>query len=132
MQEGRIRDTHGDLYLKNIFVTNAGEIYFYDRLEFNDSLRYADVVQDVAFLAMDLDFHNRRGLRKYFIRRYVEITKDLDTTKIVYFLMCHKACIRAMVSLFRSKNEKDPAKKKQQAVESKRLLALARSYFDYF
>jgi aminoglycoside phosphotransferase family enzyme len=31
----------------------------YDRIEFNDSLRYADIGEDVAHLAMDIDYHGR-------------------------------------------------------------------------
>ncbi len=39
----------------------------YERIEFNDSLRYADVAQDVAHLSMDLDYHKRDDLMKHFI-----------------------------------------------------------------
>jgi len=66
MRESKIRDIHGDLYLKNIFVID-NKFYLYDRIEFNDSLRYADVVEDVAHLSMDLDFHKRSDLSNHFI-----------------------------------------------------------------
>jgi aminoglycoside phosphotransferase family enzyme len=46
----RIRDIHGDLYMRNIFFFK-GRFYMYDRIEFNDSLRYADVAEDVSHLA---------------------------------------------------------------------------------
>jgi aminoglycoside phosphotransferase family enzyme len=36
IREGKVRDIHGDLYLKNIFIIN-NRFYMYDRLEFNDS-----------------------------------------------------------------------------------------------
>ena len=71
IKESKIRDIHGDLYLKNIFITGK-RIYLYDRIEFNDSLRYADVVEDVAHLAMDLDFHGRADLRDYFIHNILK------------------------------------------------------------
>jgi aminoglycoside phosphotransferase family enzyme len=53
IKEGKVREIHGDLYLKNIFIIN--KFYLYDRIEFNDSLRYADVAEDVAHLSMDLE-----------------------------------------------------------------------------
>src|SRR5919108_2574720 len=72
IRDGKIRDIHGDLYLKNIFIVpDNKKFYLYDRIEFNDSLRYADVAEDVAHLAMDLDFHGRRDLRKHLIFAYM-------------------------------------------------------------
>ena len=62
IETSRIRDIHGDLYMRNIFFFK-GRFYMYDRIEFNDSLRYADVAEDVSFLAMDLDYHRRQDLR---------------------------------------------------------------------
>jgi aminoglycoside phosphotransferase family enzyme len=66
-----IRDIHSDLYLKNIFFMN-GKFIMYDRIEFNDSLRYADVSEDVAHLAMDLDYNHREDLRQYLISHYIK------------------------------------------------------------
>ena len=41
MRESKIRDIHGNLYLKNIFVID-NKFYLYDRIEFNNSLRYTN------------------------------------------------------------------------------------------
>jgi aminoglycoside phosphotransferase family enzyme len=100
VRASRIRDIHGDLYLKNIFFMN-GKFIMYDRIEFNDSLRYADVSEDVAHLAMDLDYHNREDLRRYLITHYIKKSDDTSLINIIYFMMCFKACVRAKVSLFR-------------------------------
>ena len=75
MRESKIRDIHGDLYLKNIFVID-NKFYLYDRIEFNNSLRYADLVEDVAHLAMDLDFHERSDLSNHFILSYIKKSND--------------------------------------------------------
>jgi aminoglycoside phosphotransferase family enzyme len=131
----KIRDIHGDLYLKNVFIMPDDKFYLYDRIEFNDSLRYADVAEDVAHLAMDLDFHGRSDLRKRLISDYMIQGKDTTLGDIVYFLMCYKACIRVKVSLFRAKgldktnNSNHDRKRKQQAEEeATRHLQLAESY----
>ena len=55
IRESKIRDIHGDLYLKNIFIIN-NKFYLYDRIEFNDYLRYMDIVEDVAHPARILIF----------------------------------------------------------------------------
>lgn len=63
INERKIREIR-DLYLKNIFVLYP-KFYLYDRIGFNDSLRYADIAGDVAHLSMDLDYYERSDLRKY-------------------------------------------------------------------
>jgi aminoglycoside phosphotransferase family enzyme len=136
----KIRDIHGDLYLKNVFIMPDNKIYLYDRIEFNDSLRYADVSEDVAHLAMDLDFHERSDLRKRLISEYIFRSKDTNLEDIVYFFMCYKACVRAKVSLFRAKSlaknkdytysDHDRKRIDEAEEEARRHLQLAESYLD--
>jgi aminoglycoside phosphotransferase family enzyme len=134
IRDEKIRDIHGDLYLKNIFIVPGNKkFYLYDRIEFNDSLRYADVAEDVAHLAMDLDFHGRSDLRKHFISAYLLQSKDANLEEIVYFLMCYKACVRVKVSLFRTKgldktNSNDRIKIEQAEEEARNHLELAEFY----
>jgi aminoglycoside phosphotransferase family enzyme len=133
IREGKIRDIHGDLYLKNIFILeNNNRFYLYDRIEFNDDLRYADIAEDIAHLSMDLDYHKRSDLRKHFIFQYIEKSNDSNLEKLVYFLMCYKACIRVKVCLFRAKNELIDKKRIAEIRESKALLKLAESYLELF
>jgi hypothetical protein len=130
--EGKIRDIHGDLYLKNIFVINNSKFYLYDRIEFNENLRFADIAEDVAHLSMDLDFNEKRDFRKYFISKYVKISKDTYLLKFVYFWMCYKALVRAKVSLFLAKNEKNKIKKITASNDSRKFFKLAESYLKLF
>lgn len=134
IREGKIREIHGDLYLRNIFIVNnkISRFYLYDRIEFNDSLRYADITEDVAHLSMDLDYHKRNDLRRYFISKYIEKSSDNSLRDLLYFLMCYKACVRAKVSLFRARTEIIGEKRKTQLDASKDLLELAGSYLESF
>lgn len=131
IDERKIREIHGDLYLKNIFVLYP-KFYLYDRIEFNDSLRYADIAEDVAHLSMDLDYYQRSDLRKYFLSQYIKKSKDQSLEELVYFLMCYKACVRAKVSFFRAKQERNREKRIQNIKEANEHLHLAASYFDLF
>jgi aminoglycoside phosphotransferase family enzyme len=135
IRHGKIRDIHGDLYLKNIFIVPDNKFYLYDRIEFNDALRYADVAEDVAHLAMDFDFHGRSDLRRRLISEYILQSEDASLGDIVYFFMCYKACVRAKVSLFRAKSldetnnsNRDRKRKEQAEEEATRHLQLAESY----
>jgi aminoglycoside phosphotransferase family enzyme len=131
IKEAKIRDIHGDLYLKNIFII-YNKFYLYDRIEFNDTLRYADVTEDVAHLAMDLDFHQRSDLSKYFIKEYIQKSQDDSMSKLVYFMMCYKACVRAKVSFFRAQEMDTKKKKIIYEQEAKKHLKLAKRYQNLF
>jgi aminoglycoside phosphotransferase family enzyme len=131
ISESKIRDIHGDLYLKNIFIIE-NKFYLYDRIEFNDSLRYADVTEDVAHLAMDLEFHNKSDLSKYLIREYIKKSHDDTMSKLIYFMMCYKACVRAKVSFFRSQEIYTKNKKKIHEQEAKKHLRLAKQFIKFF
>lgn len=137
IRDEKIRDIHGDLYLKNVFIMPDNKFYLYDRIEFNDSLRYADVAEDVAHLAMDLDFHGRSDLRKRLISDYMLQGKDTRLEDLAYFLMCYKACVRVKVSLFGAKDlnknnkpDHDRKRKEQAEEEATRHLQLAESYLE--
>ena len=117
------------LIQKNIFIVK-NRFCLYDRIEFNDSLRYADVAEDVAHLSMDLDLHSRSDIRIYFVSQYIRKSNDLSLEKVIYFWMCYKACVRAKVSIFHAKNEIVNEKRTGCIKESKDLLTLAGSYFE--
>jgi len=131
IQESKIRDIHGDLYLKNIFII-YDKFYLYDRIEFNDTLRYADVTEDVAHLVMDLDFHQRNDLSKFLIKEYIQKSHDENMSKLIYFMMCYKACVRAKVSFFRAQEVDTKNKKIVHVKEAKKHLEIAKKYIKFF
>jgi aminoglycoside phosphotransferase family enzyme len=133
IKESRIRDIHGDLRLKNIFFLK-GKFLMYDRIEFNDSLRFADISEDVAHLAMDLDFYQREDLRQHFISQYIRKSEDTSLIYIIYFMMCYKACVRAKVSLFRACQIASGNKRErlEYVDEAQRHFTIAKKYVDLF
>ncbi|HET9663592.1 MAG TPA: aminoglycoside phosphotransferase, partial [Burkholderiales bacterium] len=56
-KEGFIRECHGDLHLRNIAVLE-GEPVPFDCIEFDERLRWIDVMSEIAFVVMD--FEDRR------------------------------------------------------------------------
>ena len=74
----RIRDCHGDLYSANICLGEPIQIF--DCIEFNERFRYCDVASDVAFLAMDLDYHDLPELSHHFISGFVDRSGDQGLT----------------------------------------------------
>jgi aminoglycoside phosphotransferase family enzyme len=128
IKDKKIRDIHGDLYLKNIFIVKDKKYYLYDRVEFNDSLKYADVVEDVAHLSMDLEYNKRKDLQKSLVGTYLSKSRDQGAERILYFLMCYKAFMRAKVSLFQASLESVKLKKSRLIKEADLHLELGEKY----
>src|SRR5215470_5751941 len=70
---GMVRDGHGDLLAEDVFLLDDGPRVL-DCIEFDDRLRWGDVLADVAFLAMDLERLGSPGLAARFLDRYREFS----------------------------------------------------------
>lgn len=122
IQEGRIRDCHGDLHMRNICLANG--IYVFDCIEFNHRFRYGDVAADVAFLAMDLDFHGLAEFSRSFLDKFAAAAADPELFKLLDFYKCYRACVRGKISAVAAGEEEVPEEERQQARDA------ARAYFD--
>ncbi|MFN3568008.1 MAG: aminoglycoside phosphotransferase, partial [Caldimicrobium sp.] len=89
IRDGYIRDGHGDLYSANICFDNLKEVYIFDCIEFNERFRCGDVISDMAFLAMDLDFHRQRKLSHYFVAEYIKKSGDRKAEELLNFYKCY-------------------------------------------
>ena len=130
IRDKKIRDIHGDLYLKNIFIVKNRRYYLYDRVEFNDSLRYADVAEDVAHLSMDLEHHKHKDLQLYFVRTYISRSQDHALERILNFLISYKAFMRAEVSLFQASFESTKSRKHRLQKDADSHFALGQKYLE--
>ena len=119
--EGRIRESHGDLHLGNIFFTEPPVVF--DCIEFNERFRCGDVAVDLAFLAMDLDYHGRPVLADRLIGGYVAESGDTELPALMDFYRCYRAYVRGKVSCFSSS---DPSLSNG---EKRRFRNQARRYF---
>lgn len=93
---GSIRECHGDLHAGNI-VRLQNRLVPFDCLEFDPQLRWIDVINDVAFLVMDLVGHQRGDLAFALLSRYLEITGDYEGIGLLRFYAVYRALVRAKV-----------------------------------
>jgi aminoglycoside phosphotransferase family enzyme/predicted kinase len=98
---GFVRECHGDLHLGNVALL-AGEPVPFDAIEFNESFRWVDVMNEVAFPAMDLYHHGLPGLAHRFIDAYLDATGDVGGLKLLRFYLVYRAMVRAKVSCIRA------------------------------
>ncbi|TRO49940.1 hypothetical protein E2P47_00725 [Candidatus Bathyarchaeota archaeon] len=122
MKNRKVRFCHGDIHSGNIFITK--KIYIFDAIEFNDRIRYSDVISDIGFLAMDLEFRNKPKLAQYLIEKYIEYSKDVKLKKLLPFYKCYRAYVRGKVASLKL-NDKNIDKK--EIIKARKE---AQSYFD--
>ena len=117
-----IRDCHGDLHLEHIHLA-PDAVRIYDCIEFNHDFRCIDVACDIAFLAMDLDFNDRRDLSRYIVDRFALLLEDRGMKPLMDFYKCYRACVRGKVESLHAKAETVGAAEKESCLQ------LARRYF---
>jgi len=113
---GRIVDGHGDLLADDIFLLPDGPRVL-DCLEFDDKLRFGDVLADVSFLAMDLERLGAPELASRLMAAYRELAGETHPPSLEHHYIASRAHVRAKVACLRG----DPA----SIDEAHRLLDLA-------
>ncbi|MFO7629980.1 MAG: phosphotransferase, partial [Prochlorococcaceae cyanobacterium] len=101
LEQGRIREGHGDLHLGNM-VLEDGRIRVFDCLEFNPSLRWIDVISEMAFLVMDLDSRGCGSLAIRLLNRWLEISGDYGGLRSWRWYSVYRALVRAKVAHLRA------------------------------
>ncbi len=106
--KGFVRDLHGDLHTGNIFLYDDPVIF--DCIEFNDALREIDILDEVAFLCMDLEAHGQNALGELFFQEYsrlLDLPQSSKVTTLFIYYKCYRANVRAKVLLLRARDSKD-------------------------
>ena len=115
----KIRECHGDLHLNNVCRFHH-QIQVFDCIEFNQEFRNIDVLYDVAFMVMDLDYLGREDLAFIFLNQYLERTADYSGVKLLPLYLMMRAMIRGnVISLALKDNAIAPEEKedlKQRAI----------------
>src|SRR5213080_1490764 len=126
VQQHRIRDCHGDLHLDHIHITPE-TLSIFDCIEFNDRFRFIDVVNDVAFLAMDFDFEGRSDLANLLLHNAAREFQDSGMLKVTDFYKCYRAFVRGKVQSIQGLSMKTTTPE-EHANQSARYFRLALRY----
>lgn len=128
VEKSFIRDCHGDLHSRNIFLY-AKPIIF-DCIEFNDEYRQIDVLDEIAFFCMDLEANGFHLLSKAFIGKYFEKTKNKfgrSEQLLFTYYKCYRANVRAKVNALRAQSSEGEVQIKNLA-EVQKYLTLMDAY----
>ncbi|MEC7815160.1 MAG: AAA family ATPase [Pseudomonadota bacterium] len=97
--EGMVRECHGDLHLANITVFD-GQVTVFDCIEFNEPFRWIDVINDLAFLLMDLESRREPVLANRVLNTYLEYRGDFEGLSLLPLYKAYRAMVRAKIALF--------------------------------
>ncbi len=124
-RDGFVRECHGDLHLGNIAMLEGRPVPF-DCIEFNAELRWIDVMNEAAFLFMDLADRGLPEAAWRFLNGYLERTGDYAGMRVLRFYLVYRAMVRAKVACIRGAQPGlDEAARAAIAREHREYLALA-------
>nr|WP_202425273.1 bifunctional aminoglycoside phosphotransferase/ATP-binding protein [Streptomyces sp. HUCO-GS316] len=102
IEQGRVVDGHGDLLAEDIFCLDDGPRVL-DCLEFDDTLRFVDGLDDAAFLAMDLEQLGAPEAAAFFLAEYRKYSGDPAPPSLRHHYVAYRAFVRAKVSLIQAR-----------------------------
>ncbi len=129
LRAGFFRDCHGDLHSRNIFLLPSPQPF--DCIEFNDDYRQIDVLNEVAFLCMDLDAFGEKDLSELFLEYYNQFFPSMKSSKehhLFVFYKAYRANVRAKVNSLRAKSAVNEKERTKALSEVDKYLRLMESY----
>ena len=127
-QNGYVRECHGDMHLRNLAWVDDEPLLF-DCLEFNPELRLIDVINDIAFLVMDLQDRQQPQLAQRFLNKYLEHTGDYAGITVLPYYLFYRALVRVKVDAIRAAQTGISSDEKMEAENDMAgYLELAQSY----
>lgn len=126
-EQGWVRDGHGDLRLEHVVLLDDS-VQVIDCVEFDATLRAADVLNDLSFLAMELQLGDREDLTQALIGAWEKEGCPLEED-LLWFFAALKALVRVEVGLQRA-SQLEPGYRRELVMEMARShLALAQHLF---
>lgn len=119
--DGFVRECHGDLHLGNLCLFE-GQVTVFDAIDFCEPLRTLDVMNDLAFLLMDLLVQGQPQLAWRALSRYLDATGDHAGVPLLASAMAWRALVRFKVARLHGGAEAE-ARAERYLVGAMRLLS---------
>jgi aminoglycoside phosphotransferase family enzyme/predicted kinase len=124
LNQGFVRQCHGDLHLRNIVLLD-GRPTLFDAIEFNDNIACIDVLYDLAFLLMDLW---RRRLPRHanaVWNAYLAETADLQGVPLLPLFLSCRAAVRSKTSATAANLQTEPERRRELQEMARDYLVMA-------
>jgi hypothetical protein len=128
-RDGFIREGHGDLHCQHICLEHPPVIF--DCIEFNDSFRIIDILEDIAFLLMDLEYRGRFDLTSRLLKSYFTDWQGALNKDLLRFYKVYRAVVRGKVEGITAGNVDETNARKLATARARNYFALADFYIRY-
>jgi hypothetical protein len=125
VSEGRIIEGHGDLRPEHICLVDPPVVF--DCVEFSRELRTLDVVDELAFLAMECDAAAAESIGEVVLHAYCRRSHDAPPVVLWNFYKSYRACVRAKVAALRA-GQVEGHQRETLLATAERRLQLAETY----
>lgn len=106
---GLVRECHGDLHLGNLVMWQGRPTPF-DCIEFDPLLRWMDVIDELAFPAMDMRMRSGEEAAWRLVNAYLEESGDyLGVARLLPYFAVYRALVRAKVHALAAEGVVDTA-----------------------
>ncbi|HKK15761.1 MAG TPA: AAA family ATPase [Gammaproteobacteria bacterium] len=127
-RSGYVRECHGDLHLGNIALYRDQPVLF-DCIEFSEEFRWIDVINEIAFLVMDLEARGQYAMAWRFLNTYLEAGADYEGLQLLRFYCIYRALVRCKIACIRlAQQDLAPLERQKQNKKSRHYLELAGQY----
>jgi aminoglycoside phosphotransferase family enzyme len=126
---GFVRDGHGDLHSKNIFLLDQPVIF--DCLEFNAHLRHVDVLDELAFFCLDLELFGAKDLSKTFLEHYLSLNPCVQSSEdslLFRYFQLYRAGVKLKINLIKASDPAKPEEHEQRWKKADEYFAIFQQY----
>ncbi len=133
IENKKIRDCHGDLRMEHICVLKE-DIIIFDAIEFNERFRYHDILNDIAFLTMEMDYEGFEKEKKIIEDNWFKICekeKSKKLLKLYHFYLSYRSFVRGKVTSFLLDDPYINFEEKEKVKEkAKKFFYLSKNYLE--
>lgn len=128
LDDGFVRECHGDMHLGNITLYN-NRVTIFDGIEFNPAFSWIDVMSEIAFITMDLDSAGQTAFSSILLNLYLEQTGDYAGLQLLPYYQAYRAMVRAKVTALRlGQLQENETEYQQQLLILQHYLEIANQY----
>jgi uncharacterized protein len=125
-QRGFVREGHGDLHSRHVCLIHPPSVV--DCIEFNKRFRIGDVLEDIGFLLMDLEYQGRFDLSAALSYAYFSVMGEAADVDLLRFYKTYRAIVRGKIEGFTADALPDEAGRQAAGRRARDYYLLAEHY----